>query len=232
MEGLYLVVEAFIVIQTVTSGIMCVYGYKWGRALIATASSYVGVAIGLVICIMLFESGFGVESFIAIPTCAAAFSAMAYKNITLNHFMAGFLLATKISFMIITKVFEYGMSDDIGGLLVLPIIIGIIGGIVSCTKFTGYIVLACLAFWGSIDFVPKMFEWINGTLFAMTGDYSFIFDPISFLLSLFGIEIPSGGEVFFILLLTVGGFYFQKNRAESAGKDLSRKLVDDRNLFE
>ena len=66
----------------------------------------------------------------------------------------------------------------------------------------------------------------------MTGDYSFIFDPTSFLLSLFGIEIPSGGEVFFILLLTIGGFYFQKVRAESEGKDLSRKLVDDRNIFE
>ncbi len=232
MEGLYLVVEAFIVIQMVTSGIMCVYGYKWGRGLIATVSSYVGVAIGVVVCVMLFKSGFGVESFIAIPTCAAAFSVMVYKKIVLNHFMAGFLLATKISFMIITKVFEYGTFDDVGMLFVLPVVIGIIGGIVSCTQFTGYIVLACLAFWGAIDFVPKMFEWINGTLFVMTGDYSFIFDPTSFLLSLFGIEIPSGGEVFFILLLTIGGFYFQKVRAESEGKDLSRKLVDDRNIFE
>lgn len=230
MEGLYLVVEAFIVIQMVTSGIMCVYGYKWGRALIATASSYVGVVIGLVVCIMLFESGFGIESTVAIPICAAGFATLVYKNITLNHFMAGFLLATKIAFMVITKAYEYEMAEDIGWLFVLPIIIGIMGGIASCTQFTGYIVLACMAFWGAIDFVPKMFEWINGTLFALTGDISFIFDPLSFLLSFFGIEIPSGGEVLCILLLTAGGFYFQKLQAEKEGKDLSRKLVDDRNL--
>lgn len=229
MEGLYIIIDLFIVIQTVTSGVMCVYGYKWSKGLIAIMSSYVGLGVGLLLSIPFIDSA-GLGSLILVPICISAISGLAYTNIKFNHFMAGFLLAVKVSFMIITKMYESGMFGDIGWLFVVPIIIGIYVGGLSCTVFSGYIVLACLAFLGAIEFVPKIFEWINGTLFAVTGDWSFIFDPVSYILSLFGIEIPSSGEVICILLLSVGGFYFQKLRAEKEGINFSDKIFDDRKL--
>lgn len=232
MEGFYLILNVLTIIQMVTSAVMCVYGYKWSKGLIAIMSLDMGVVIGFLLSILFIQEGAGLGVLIIIPICAAGFSGLAYKNITFNHFLAGFLLAIKVSFMIVTKMYEHGMVEDIGWLFVMPVIIGAVAGIASCTVFTGYIVLACLAFWGAIEFVPKMFELINGTLFVATGDIGYIFDPISLVLSLFGIEIPSGGEVFFILILSGVSFYLQKVRAEQAGIDLSRKIVDDRDLKE
>lgn len=231
MEELYIIIDLFIVVQTITSGVMCVYGYKWSRGLIAIMSSYIGFGLGLLLSVLFLESmGFG--SFILIPICISIISGLAYKNITFNHFVAGFLLAIKVSFMIVTKMYENGMISDFGWLIIAPLIIGAFVGILSCTVFSNYIVLACLAFLGAVEFVPKVFEWINGTLFAVTGDWSYIFDPVSFILSIFGIEIPSGGEVFCILLLSVGGFYFQKLCAEKEGKLFNEVILDDRNLKE
>lgn len=230
LELISIIFNAFIAIRLVVSSIMCVYGYKWNKGLIALMSTYVGAAIGLILFVMLVEGDAGGGSIVVVPICAVGFAGLAYKNIALNHFLGGFLLVTKISFMLITKAYEYGMSEEIAWLFVLPIILGVIGGVAFSTKFTGYVVISCLAFWGAIDFVPNMFQLLNGTLFAMTGDFGYIFDPASFILSIFGIEIPSGGEVFFILLVTAGSFYFQKVRAEREGIDLTQKLVDDRNL--
>lgn len=230
LEVLYLILNAFVVIRLVVSGIMCVYGYKWRRGLIALMSTYVGIVIGLIICVVLIESEAGGGSIIAIPICAVGFAGLAYKNIGLNHFLGGFLLITKVSFMLITKAYEYGMAEDIGWLFVLPIILGIIGGIAFSTRYTGYVVISCLAFWGAIDFVPNMFKLLNGTLFVMTGDFGYIFDPRSFIFSIFGIEIPSGGEVLFILVVTAVSIYFQKVRAEKENIKLDEKLVDDRKL--
>ncbi len=229
METMIMIVNLFIVVQTVTSAIMCVYGYKWSKGLIAVMSSYVGGAIGIAISAMLIND-VGAQILFIIPICAIIFSKLAYDIITLNHFLAGFLLAVKVSFMIITKIYEYSSSDNIEMLFILPIVIGIIVGVEACRKFNKYIVLACVAFIGATEFVPKLFEFINGTLFVATGDISFIFDPISFVLSLFGIEIPSGGEVFCILVLGIASFYYQKKKADMQGIDLSTTIMDDRNL--
>ena len=229
METLFLIADIFAIIQTVSSAVMCVYGYKWSRGLIAVMSSYIGTVIGIIICYFLANSvGFGIITII--PFCAAGFSAYAYKNVKLNHFLAGFLLGTKISFMVLMKMAESGMIDDIGWLFILPIIIGAGAGELSSAMFSGYIVLACTAFLGAIELVPRIFKIINGTLFAATGDLSFIFDPISSLLSIFGIESLSGGEVIGIIAVTIGSFYSQKALAEKQGKTFENVIFDDRNL--
>lgn len=62
LEVLYLILNAFVVIRLVVSGIMCVYGYKWRRGLIALMSTYVGIVIGLIICVVLIESEAGGEA--------------------------------------------------------------------------------------------------------------------------------------------------------------------------
>ena len=93
METIIIFANLFIVVQAVTSAIMCVYGYKWSKGLIAVMSSYVGVALGTVISMILIDGGVGFEILIIIPICAVAFSKLAYEIVALNHFLAGFLLA-------------------------------------------------------------------------------------------------------------------------------------------
>lgn len=232
MEGIYLAVNLFIVIQTVTSAVMCVYGYKWSKGLIATMSLYVGAAIGMLICGLFLENTQDSSVLLIIPICMVIFWILAYKSITLNHFLAGFLLAIKVSFMLITKMYEYSLINDSDALLVLPIIIGIIAGFLTCTMFNKYILFACTAFIGVTEFVPKMFELVNKTLFVATGDISFIFDPMSFILSIFGITIPSNGEVFFMIVLGIISFYLQKNSAEKLGMNYKGTIINDRNLKE
>lgn len=229
METIIIFANLFIVVQAVTSAIMCVYGYKWSKGLIAVMSSYVGVALGTVISMILIDGGVGFEILIIIPICAVAFSKLAYEIVALNHFLAGFLLAVKIAFMILTKMYENSMIEDSEVLFILPIGIGIIAGVASYQKFNKYILVACVTFIGVTEFVPKLFEFINGSLFVATGDISFIFDPITFILSLFGIEIPSGGEVLCMLVLGVASFYYQKNKVDKLGIDFSNKIIDDRN---
>ena len=57
METISLFVNIYIVIQTVTSAVMCVYGYKWSKGLIAVMASYVGIGIGVFICAFLISNG-------------------------------------------------------------------------------------------------------------------------------------------------------------------------------
>lgn len=47
METLFLIADIFAIIQTVSSAVMCVYGYKWSRGLIAVMSSYIGTVIAV-----------------------------------------------------------------------------------------------------------------------------------------------------------------------------------------
>ena len=230
METISLFVNIYIVIQTVTSAVMCVYGYKWSKGLIAVMASYVGVGIGIFICAFLMSNGVGPAAIILVPICGGVFSKLAYDIITLNHFLAGFLLAIKVGFMIFMKMFEYSIIDDFSYVFIFPVIIGIFVGIQSCRCFSKYILIACVAFIGATEFVPRLFELINGTLFFATGDISFIFDPISFLLSLVGITIPSGGEVFFMLVIGGISFYYQKSYVDKNNIDLSDKAIDDRHL--
>lgn len=229
MEIIFIFANLFIVVQTVTSAVMCVYGYKWSKGLIAVMSSYVGVAFGAALSMILIDEGVGLEIFIIVPIFAVAFSKLAYEIVALNHFLAGFLLAVKISFMILTKMYEYSMIESSELLFILPILIGVIAGMAAYRKFNKYIHIACIAFVGVTEFIPKLFELLNRSLFVATGDISFIFDPISFILSLFGIEVPSGGEVLCILVFGVISFCYQKNKVDKLGLDFSQKIVDDRN---
>lgn len=229
METISLFVNIYIVIQTVTSAVMCVYGYKWSKGLIAVMASYVGIGIGVFICAFLISNGMSPAVTILIPICGGVFSKLAYDIIALNHFLAGFLLAVKVGFMIFMKMFEYSIIDDFSYIFIFPIIIGVFAGVQSCKYFSKYILIACVAFIGATEFVPRLFELINGTLFLATGDLSFIFDPISFLLSLIGITIPSGGEVFFMIVIGGLSFYYQKSYVDKNHIDLSDRVVDDRN---
>lgn len=230
MEIFLIIINVFAVVRMLTSAIMCVYGYKWSKGLIATMSLYTGVALGGIVFLLGMKMGAPIDTIIIVPIIASGFSAAAYKNVILNHFMAGFLLAVKVSFMVILKLVEHLRIGSEFTIFVVPVIIGITAGLLVCIKYNNYILIACAAYIGVTEFVPSVFSFLNKTMFVATGDISFIFDPVSFILSLFGITIPSSGEVFFMLLLGGLSFYYQRKILIQKGISLSAVVIDDRKL--
>lgn len=222
-------IEAFIIFQTIISAVMCVYGYKWAKGLIATTSVYIGIYIGIFVAAFLVNSGTDEKTaIIVVPIVAFLFWGFAYIWKPLNHFLAGFLLATKVAFMIIEILMNNEIMDiDFEMLIGIPIVLGIIFGFVACSIFNNWILLLCVTFVGATNLVPHIFTWIDRGSFVITGDISYIMDPQSLILSLFGIEIPSFWEGFFIIAVFLGSFFWQKLLMKNNGINMN-KIVDDR----
>lgn len=230
MEEFKIILGVFGLVETVCSGIMCVYGYKWSRGLIATMSLYIGFAIGMFASLSLLELTGEPIVLLFIPIVMVALWSSAYKNITFNHFLAGFLLTIKVSFMLLLLYVQNVGGQLELGLFLIPVFIGVISGTVICAKYNNHILILCTSFIGATEFVPNVMDYINKTSFAMTGDISYLFDPIGFLLGLIGIEIPSTIEILLILVVFIGGYYAQRKILEAKDIDLKGTIIDDRKL--
>lgn len=231
MESVLIFYNIFTVFQTVVAAVMCLYGYKWSRGLIATVASYIGIGLGLFAMALGLEMGVK-ELFclIIFAVIAIGFVVLAYEWALLNHFLVGFIIATKLTFMILLQMAK--ISGDINSsILVLPIIMGFVLGIVLVVKMNNKVLLICVAYIGATEFVPKIMSFLNKTAFAVTGDGGYLIstDPIELILSFLGIEIPSLFECILVIVLFFGGYFWQKRCVEMQGIVLDgSELVDDR----
>lgn len=230
MEIFKLISAVFGIVETICSGVMCVYGYKWSRGLIATMSLYIGFAISILVTVPLIGITEDFGMLLLIPIIMVVFWVAAYKNIVLNHFLAGFLLTIKVTFMLLLLYIQNTEVELNIELFLIPILVGIISGAVICSKYNNQILILCTSFIGAAEFVPKIMDYINKASFAVTGDISYIFDPISFLLGLIGIEIPSTTEILLVFIVFLGGYYIQKKTLEAKNIDLKGTIIDDREL--
>ena len=80
------------VAEGIVSLAMGFYGYKWRKGLIATASLYIGVGIGILCAGLLLNVGVALgEALIVLVGVPVAFWFIAYKIIPLNHFWQVFV---------------------------------------------------------------------------------------------------------------------------------------------
>lgn len=224
------VVDFLIVLQIITSAVMCLYGYKWSKGLIAIMSTYIGFTLGGIIAYFLLNIGVGYGCLWIVPICTISFAISAYTVVWINHFSAGYLVVIKICYMILYTLMDNGVMDtNITFLLIMPLVIGFVAGIIICAVYNNYVVIMCLSFIGATELIPKLFDLINKTLFVATGDIGFIFDPIDFILEIFGIDTISLWEVIGILVVFVLSFIWQRKLMIDNGIDLSGVTIDDRN---
>lgn len=232
METFIVILDIFFVLRLISSSIMCVYGYKWRKGLIATTSTYIGLSLGLIAFYIFIDNNlFEVEisAILSIIIIPIIFFILAYKCIWLNHFLTGFLVANKLLFMILYRLMEADIMDaDFDILMITPVIMGILVGIIISAFFTHRAVLVCIVYIGTVDLVLFISSLINKSLFLATSDISYIFDPKDLLLKIIGIDIPSALEVLFIVIVGVLSFIWQKNQLDKKGIDLSNRIVDDR----
>lgn len=231
MEGFIIFYNIFVIIQSFCSGVMCVYGYKWSRKLIAIMSGYIGILFGAIVVYFDFSTSGNLGSILLLPIFYLAFIVLAYKSVRLNQFCAAYLLTLKISFMVLYALMDADIiEDDALALLTVPVFLGLILSAIIFNRLKNRIVLLCLAFIGAIEVVPKVVSLFNGTLFAATGDLGFIFDPVDFLLSKLGIETLSFIEVILIIVVFMLSYRYQKQKAVECGMDLDARdmIIDDR----
>lgn len=230
ITSLEVMMNAIIVVQTVTSAVMCVYGYKWSKGLIATMSIYIGVFIGGLITAMLINIAAHPAMLLALPVTVIWFWVAAYKVVWLNHFLAGFLLVMKLSYMIVYTMMDNGIIEfNLGALLGMPLVLGLISGIIICAIFNNYVVLLCVTFIGATELGTRICAWIDKGLFVTTGNIGFMFNPLDIVLEFFGIETLGLKEVAIIIIIFVVSFLVQRGIMISNGIDLSGTTLDDRN---
>lgn len=225
---------AFSILQMIAAAVMCIFGYKWSKGLIATVAMYIGVVLGFFFAGFAyakldFDSGICIVIFIA---TILLFDIMAYKNIKLNHFLAGFIVAVKLSFLLILQIMK--LNIDFGGwMFIAPIIVGIIFGIIVVCNMNNKIMIICTAYIGSTTFITEAKNLFQNIEFARTGDFTIFTgdSPEAILLNMLGIEVPTFLEFLIIIAAFLISYYIQKKSLERMGLSLTDDIIiDDRNL--
>lgn len=226
-----IIINVFFVIRLANSAAMCVLGYKWRKGLIAIASLNLGLILGFLTVIFFVETvDLDIEVSLLISALVPIlFFILAYKCIWLNHFLTGFLVFTKLSFMIIYRLMSERVVDfDMELLIIISLSLGILAGLIISIACVNFAVLFCVVYIGTVDLVLSVSEIINNALFVATSDISFVFDPEDLFLKIIGIEIPSAIEVIFIVIVGVASFIGQKLWLDKQGIKLSSCIIDDR----
>lgn len=230
MEGLMYFLDLLILIRIGTGAVMCVFGYKWRKGLISIMALYIGFSLGMIAFALVIAAEMGAGIGIVIwLIITVGFVIAAYKNIKLNHFLTAFLVGIKLFTMLIYFLMEQGIIEYGWSLIVVPVFLSTIGAIFVCGKFTYMAVVCCTAYIGAVEVAMGISKLLNGTLFAVTGDFGFLFNPIDFILSIMGIEMPSGLEVILIFIIFAIGAWYQRKILIKNNIDLSEVIVDDRN---
>ncbi len=232
LEAFPIILNAFFIVQIVSGGAMCIYGCKWRKGLIATLSVRIGIILGLLFAAFLINQSMDLITFafLSIFIIAIIFYILAYRWIPLNHFLTGFLVGNKLTFMVVYRIMsEGGAKLNITILLVVPLIVGLIAGFIVSSIFNYYTVIICIVYIGAVELVTGIADIINKTLFFSTGRISYIFDIEGILLKIVGVEVPSLLEVIFILIVGIASFMWQRYLLIQSGKDLSQTIIDDRN---
>lgn len=224
----------FSIMQMIVAGFMCVFGYRWSRGLIATVALYIGVVLGFLIagfCYTKLDLKSEICLLIFVITIVL-FDTLAYKNIQLNHFLAGFIVAVKLSFLLMLQIMK--LNIDFGRwIFILPIIVGIIFGIVVAYYMNNKILIICTSYIGVTIFVSELMNLLQKIEFARTGDITIFYgDSLEeILLNLLGIEIPTFIEFLFIVVGFLLSYYVQVRTLKNNGLSLDGNvIIDDRNL--
>lgn len=209
-------------------GSMLVFGaLKWRKGLITYTAIGWGLFLGLVIGFIIGESSDSVE-FVIIGAVLGLiiFPILTYTVAGVNRFVVGYIVILKLTFMLTTWMFKRG-DIELGIMFIIPIIIGVIAGIIfmAWTQMSVLpFVLAC-TFLGASNIAPTISKYINQFIFGITGDYSSLIDPIDLFFALFKIELTDGWTLVIVILLMAVGIPVQINSVKSQGFSLDTPVI-------
>lgn len=170
---------------------------KWKKGLLTATAAYWGLALGAGIGLIfsnisLYE--INITPLIICPILGVViFPILTYYVPGVNRFVVGFLVTMKLTSILMGVILRSGgMGEDIiMAMIVVPLVVGIIGGVVlaawTSMKVSAFI-YAC-AFIGAAQLAPLISEMIGYLQAAVTGDISYAFDLFSLIELLLNIEI-------------------------------------------
>ena len=208
---------------TVGAGV-CFGALKWHRGLLTATAAYWGVFLGLISGLLIADD----EATIVILALIGfiLFPILTYTVPGVNRFVLGFLVSCKLFFMLTTVLAKSG-DMEITSAVLLPLAAGTLVGLIlmAWTKMrVSALVLGC-AFIGASEIAPVISEWINRLLFSVTGDYSFFFDPVDVLFSLFKIELTDTWTLISMVVLMIWGGAVMINKLKAQNIPLDTPVI-------
>lgn len=216
------------VIQVIFGAGLCFGALKWRKGSLTTAAVVWGLALGFSLGLSIVSSGNG-DWEILLITCglgALIFPILTYTVAGVNRFILGFLFGTKFIAMLTTVLFREGMIDfDIA--FMLPLVCGALIGLIMMAWVQMRVLpfVLCCTFIGASDIAPTVSEWVNRIGYSVTGDISFLFNPVDLLFSLFKIELTDTMTLVTMTLLLILGCTIQLNRLKAQGISYSTPLI-------
>lgn len=205
---------------------LCFGALKWRRGLLTTTAVGWGLLLGIFAAFLLGDVFGSTGAIICILAGIIIFPILTYTVPGVNRFVLGFLVSSKLLFMLTTVLAKAG-SIEIETAIGLPLIGGTIVGLCLMAWIevrVSAFVLGC-TFLGASEIAPVISEWINRILFSVTGDFSFIFDPVDFLFALFKVELTDHWMLISMIILMVWGGYRQIQQMQEKGIALDTPLI-------
>lgn len=233
MELIETILSNIIVFQIVTDIIkvivgagLCFGALKWRRGLLTTTAIGWGAFLGCTIAILLGDAIGGIGMVLCILIGIIALPILTYTIPGVNRFVLGFLVSTKLFFML-TTVLAKANTIEIPSALIIPLVAGSIAGLalMAWTRVrVSAFVLAC-TFIGASEIAPVISEWINRILYGFTGNIGYLIDPVDLIFSLFKIELTDQWMLISMVVLMAIGGYKQINNLRANCIPLDTPLI-------
>ena len=210
---------------TVGAG-LCFGALKWRRGLLTTTAIAWGFFLGLVAAIFIAEAAGEVGAVLCILIGTVSLPILTYTSPAVNRFVLGFLVSNKLFFMVATPLAKDG-TIGIEEAILVPLVAGTVVGIglMAWTRMrVSAFVLGC-TFVGASQIAPIVSEWANRILFGITGDPTFLFDPIDLIFALFKIELTDWWTLGAMVVLMGLGAYKQIKNMKEKGIPLDTPLI-------
>ena len=214
MEKLFANIAAFQIatelFKVILGAGLCFGALKWRRGLLTTTAIGWGVVLGITFW-YIFSSEDSPEIFvISVAIGAVLFPTLTYIIPGINRFVLGYLVGMKLFTMVASVLLKQG-SITIELAFVMPLIAGTLIGLVLMAWIQmriSAVVIGC-SFIGASEIAPVISEWWNRVGYALTGDSSYLFDPIDLLFALFKIELTDKVTLISLVMLLVFGCSYQ-----------------------
>lgn len=205
---------------------LCFGALKWRRGLLTTTAIGWGAVLGIIFW-YLFSSEDSPEILvISVAIGAILFPILTYTIPGINRFVLGFLVGMKLFTMVATVLLKQG-SIDIELAFVMPLIAGALIGLLlmAWTQMRVSAVVIGCSFIGASEIAPVISEWWNRAGYALTGDISYLFDPMDLLFALFKIELTDKVTLISLLVMLVFGCCYQLKRLSDRGIPYSTPVI-------
>lgn len=227
LEGLIAYEIVFQVIDLAFGAWICFGALKWRKGLLTKVALcwgfILGVLFGILFSLMTYED---YPFFLSMLVGVIIFPILTYTVPSVNRFTLGFVVITKLAFMCTTVMWKNG-GMDLDEMFIYAAIAGIIAGLIFAAwtqMAVGPFVLAC-AFLGASEVAPIISKWINQILFSISGDVSYLFDPLDFLFSLLKIELTDFWTLLAMAVLMFFGIKKQLNSVKAQGYSYNTPVI-------